>query len=241
MFFDGLRSGSTAVRTSYHFDFLRYCGVDYKNVDSVFPENIWVIIIDGKRLHYDPYDFEEVGWSSDHKYRKVYTQDVAFWVSPDDYKDFIRLLKDLKQKCAAQKVERDKSMADLTKAYLEPCEYDDIDDDIYRCFISDKGGFADLAAGDRFERALLKWADICAQNGGKLFKSSAKGAKFAIIQNYTARLPERIKELHADGYKVTNFERIVTQFGLGEYWDVEAVERNFERFRSELAKRHGKI
>lgn len=125
---------------------------------------------------------------------------------------------------------------------------DPIDDSIYRCFVDGQSWcFAEsLAEGElrlseskqgkiyfpRREQILDEIARVYADHGGKLYKSKAKGAAWAILGASHYWDPDRVTKLHAEGYKVTYFTNAVRLFGLERLWECDVQERFFEEERS---------
>ena len=124
---------------------------------------------------------------------------------------------------------------------------DSIDESIYRCFVDGRSWcFAESLTGrelglseskqdkiyfPRRERILDEIAKVCADHGGKLFKSKAKGAEWAILGASYYWDPDRVAKLHAQGYKVTYFTNAVRFFGLESLWKSDVQERFFEKER----------
>lgn len=125
---------------------------------------------------------------------------------------------------------------------------DPIDGSIYRCFVDGQSWcFAEsLTEGElrlseskqdkiyfpRREKVLDEIARACADHGGKLYKSKAKGAAWAILGASHYWDPDRVAKLHAEGYKVTYFTNAVRFFGLEKLWECDVQERFFEEERS---------
>lgn len=121
---------------------------------------------------------------------------------------------------------------------------DPIDDSIFRCFVDGQSWcFAesltereltlseskqDKIYFSRRERVLDEIAKVCTGHDGKLYKSKAKGAAWAILGASRYWDPDRIGRLHAEGYKVTYFTNAVRFFGLEKLWKCDVQERFFE-------------
>lgn len=79
----------------------------------------------------------------------------------------------------------------------------------------------------RREQILDEIARACADHGGKLYKSKAKRAAWAIFGASHYWDPDRVAKLHAEGYKVTYFTNAVRLFGLERLWECDVQERFF--------------
>lgn len=111
--------------------------------------------------------------------------------------------------------------------------YDEIDNDIYRCFIAHKSGLCDFigthAQLNLIEEQIEK---LCASNKGRYYKSKAKGAKFAIIFSTSNHSPGSVYRLQQDGYKVTTFDRVLVYFGLTHMWNLKNYLEHKEMMKS---------
>lgn len=104
-----------------------------------------------------------------------------------------------------------------------PVYFDDIDSDIYRCFIVYKNEFNDLIK--TFEKLILaeqEIAKICESKGGRYYKSKAKGANFAVIFSTRYHTIDTVYRLQQSGYKVTTFDRALKYFSIAHMWNISA-------------------
>lgn len=85
--------------------------------------------------------------------------------------------------------------------------YDEITDEIYKCFIDDTGD----PIPDTMRNIIEK---VCGQHSGKCYKTSAKSAKYAIISNTYNQNGRRLKLWHDKGFKVTTMEAAM------KYWNL---------------------
>lgn len=219
-------------KTSFMIDYLNTPDGQYQNVLVEFPkDNIWKILINGQSMRYYPGGwYIEKGWSSDHKYQKVYTEDFTFWVSPADYKAFIRLLESLKNRYTDEREDRKESYNQLLAKYREGYQVDSIDDDIWCCYFESPNGFPDLKTKKQFELLTVKITHLCKMHGGKLYKTRAKAAKFAILVSPSSKKQDNVDHIREMGYKVTTLENAVKFFGLEKHWDIAASENHYQEF-----------
>lgn len=129
-----------------------------------------------------------------------------------------------------------------------PPRFDPIDDDVYSCFITgsgvcqaETGTVAPIQPNDSGEaedpgRAIMERlesaiAQCCAEHGGRLYRSKAKGAKFAIVRSGWCWRYSFVEELHGQGYKVTSLSALVRHMGLTSLWDADHQERYWEESR----------
>ncbi|WP_026022186.1 hypothetical protein [Clostridium senegalense] len=83
----------------YDRDFIiDYLNIDYnttlKDAKVLFPSDSNQIIINNESMYLDSSYIEEVGYSKDGLYRKIFTRKFAFWITPSDYKHFLNIIKD---------------------------------------------------------------------------------------------------------------------------------------------------
>lgn len=123
----------------------------------------------------------------------------------------------------------------IKEEYSKPVKYDEIDDDIWWCYIDSRNGMCDaIGSWDSFEKVEKKISELCTYNGGKLYKSRAKGARYAILFTPFKRRASYISELQEKGYKVVSFESVLKYLGITEMWDVENLERFIEAHRRSI-------
>ncbi len=111
-----------------------------------------------------------------------------------------------------------------------------IDEEIFNCFIAERSGMCEaIGTWEDFRKIEAEISQRCKAHGGRFYKSSAKGAKFAIIFSPYAQNSNHIFKWLEKGYKVTTFDKAINHFGLEEMWDVprylahiKAIQRNFE-------------
>jgi hypothetical protein len=205
------------------FLMLRDTGETLKDREITFPINNQYICISGedKNNYFDTYNLKEDGMSKDKLYYKVSTCDFRFWVKPEDYRRFISVMhhrQKLKEERKEQRLEINR-----INAINEPI-YDDIDNDIYKCFIAHKSGMSEaIGTWDDFAKVEEKIADICKTNNGRYYKSTNKNARFAIIFSYVNRVHSSVEYLRQKGYKVTTFEKALEYFNLSHMWDIDTL------------------
>lgn len=100
-------------------------------------------------------------------------------------------------------------------------EYSDINEDIYKCFISNKThmGVTGIGTLEQFTKVEEQISTICQKKNGRYYKSQAKAAKFAIIFCPYNRTYSNITSLKSKGYKVITFEKALEYFGLLDMWN----------------------
>ena len=76
---------------------------------------------------------------------------------------------------------------------------------------------------------------LCKAQGGRYYKSKAKGAKFAIIFSPHAQTTTEVWSLQQEGYKVTSFDRAIAYFGLEEMWDLPRYAAHVKSLNIKLA------
>ena len=126
----------------------------------------------------------------------------------------------LKPFTAAEKKRRQDLRRDLTT----PVEYSAIDEDIYKCFVSNKTGMCDnIGTWEQFQKVEEQIANKCREKKGKYYRSPAKTAQFAIIFDPGARTLSNVTRLKKMGYKVTTFEKALEYFALTDFWDCKKL------------------
>jgi len=139
----------------------------------------------------------------------------------------------VKQIKAAEKKRKQEIRKDLTSSF----EYSAIDEDIHKCFISNKTGMCDdIGTWEQFYKVEEQIAKICQEKNGKYYKSQAKTARFAIVFDPAARTLSNVTSLRKKGYKVTAFEKALDHFGLTDIWDCKKLtnaENAYKKFMYE--------
>lgn len=137
----------------------------------------------------------------------------------------------LKPLKAAEKKRRQ----DLRKDLATPVEYSALDEDIYKCFISNKTGMCDsIGTWEQFQKVEEQLANICLEKNGKYYKSQAKTARFAIVFDPAARTLSNVTRLKTTGYKVTTFEKALEYFALTDFWDCEKLTKAEKDYKKEV-------
>ncbi|MHC0037941.1 TM2 domain-containing protein [Pseudoneobacillus sp. C159] len=194
-----------------------------KKVYVEFVDDYQKIYIDSKEHYFDAYYVENEGLSSDRKYYRIATPEYKFWVNPKDLKGFMKLAKIRQLDLIDSRIDRHKS---ILKQIDVPFEFDEIDQDIYHCFINNKSGMTEeVGTHQQLIKTEEKIKEICEVNGGRYFKSKAKSAKFAIIFSPYSRTYSNYKSLKDKGYKVTTFEKAIKYFKLTEMWDCDKLSK----------------
>lgn len=224
------------LKTRFSLDFIRTPAGEGKKVEVEFPQdNIWKILINGEAQRYYPGMYEEVGWSSDRKYRKVRADGFMFWISPSDYSAFVKLLKDLKIRYAQDKEDRKQSYQSMLEQYRAGVQVDAIDNDVSWCYFESPNGFQGIDDERKFHSLETKIAQICEKNGGHLYKTRAKSAKFAILVSPSSRKQDNVERIRSMGYKVTTLEEAVKFWQLEKYWNIAEAEARYQEFIRNLA------
>lgn len=171
------------------------------------------------------------------KYQKVSTIDYRFWITPKDYKRFMKVV----NRRHEIKIENKRKRIEYIKIdNRKEVEYDPIDEDIYKCFIAHKSSMtSEIGTWDQFHKVEERIAEICKENNGRYYKSSSKNAKFAIIFSYVNRVHLSVSKLREKGYKVTTFEKALEYFGLTDMWDTDTLVR-MEKEHKEFMKKYYK-
>lgn len=227
---------------SYIIDFVYSyeIGDTVKNAIVVFPPNYDEILVNDISYRLDTYSVEDIGYSSDRKYRKIKIPDFVFWVTPKDFKSFKSILDKRHILYMENKRLREERIKEQFKVdYNTPFNYDEIDEDIYKCFIAYQSGMSEnIGTWDKFHKVEDEISNICSANGGKLYKSPAKSAKFAIIFSPHNRTYSNVKSLKDKGYKVTTFENSLSFFRLEHMWNVKALKKTENEAKSFMINRH---
>ena len=117
-----------------------------------------------------------------------------------------------------------KKRQEIRKDLTSPVKYSAIDEDIYKCFISNKTGMCDdIGTWEEFYKVEEQIAKICQEKDGKYYKSQAKTARFAIIFDPAARTLSNVTGLKKKGYKVTTFEKALEHFSLTDIYDCKKL------------------
>ena len=119
--------------------------------------------------------------------------------------------------------------------------YDEIDNDIYNCFIEGKVYYLSTFGRYLEESDVLKIQEdiadnkqrlriveieidrICSANNGKYYKRNKKHAKFIILLNPWIRTYNVVNRLRNEGYKVTTFENALYYFNLNNFFNVDSL------------------
>lgn len=225
----------------YDRDFIiDYLNIDYnttlKDAKVLFPSDSNQIIINNESMYLDSSYIEEVGYSKDGLYRKIFTRKFAFWITPSDYKHFLNIIKDREKQ---YKKEKEEDLIKLKQIYEEELEYDSIDNDIYRCCIVNKSenDLGNINCGGNRKKFLEieeRISNICSENDGRYYKTQAKNVKFAIIFACNSRTAQNVKYLREKGYKVTSFDNVLKFLKLTELWDINKMNDEIKRINEEI-------
>lgn len=209
-----------------------------KNAEVVFPAKNQYIIINGEKTYFDAYYVRDEGKSSDNLYNRIATPDFKFWILPKDYKRFMVIANHRHDILIENRKKRD----EIIKIDMNtPCEYDSIDKDIYKCFISNKAGMCDaIGTWEQFRKVEEQIAKICEENSGRYFKTQAKTANFAIIFDYIARTYSNVSSLKEKGYKVTTFEKALEFFGLSHMWNLSNLKKMEKKHKEFIKESYNK-
>ena len=210
----------------FHFDFVKAYGESLKDVTVIFPEDDPdSIIIDGSRQRgYCGY-VSESGMSSDGLYHRVHLADYTFWVDPSDYDTLMNLLEERQQQSQIQTAERRAKREEYNRRHAEQfvagVQSDEITEDIYRCFIHG-------SPIPKYQKQFAKVTELigkkCTENGGRLYKSAAKGANYAIEADYNKYTADHFDDLRQHGYKVVTLEQVVQYMHLEKYWVTDEIQ-----------------
>lgn len=225
-------------RNSYHFDFIKAYGEDIGSADVVFPlDDVESIEINGKRQRGYCGHVGETGKSSDGLYYRVHLSDYTFWVDPADYHDLMDFLHE-RQKAAIEVVKQHQAERDAyhqrhAEQLLAGVTADPITDDIYWCYIQ---GRPDADLQKKFTKLAAAIAKKCEEHGGRLYKTAAKSAKYAIIADYRYYTDDNFSYPRENGYKVVTLEQAVEYMGLQKLWDGTVIESRLKEHATVLAR-----
>ncbi|MBZ9635561.1 hypothetical protein [Clostridium sp. FP1] len=230
------------INLKYNIVFtIDYLNIDYdeklKNAKIIFPLDSNQIIINGDSMYFNALSIDEAGRSEDDLYRKIYTRNFAFWITPCDYNAILYIMKDREKK---YQLEKQNNKIRIKATYSEEFEYDKIDDDIYRCCIVDKGDtdLGNINCGGSikdFKNIENYISDICKEHGGRYYKTQSKNTKFVIIFGCNARLASRVKYFRNKGYKVTSFENVLKYLSIANLWDINKMKNETIRIKETIA------
>ncbi|HIV97267.1 MAG TPA: hypothetical protein H9745_06710 [Candidatus Agathobaculum stercoravium] len=224
-------------RNSYHFDFIKAYGEDIGSADVVFPlDDVESIEINGKRQRGYCGHVGETGKSSDGLYYRVHLSDYTFWVDPADYHDLMDFLHE-RQKAAIEVIKQHQAERDAyhqrhAEQLLAGVTADPITDDIYWCYIQ---GRPDADLQKKFTKLTAAIAKKCEEHGGRLYKTAAKSAKYAIIADYRYYTDDNFSYPRENGYKVVTLEQAVEYMGLQKLWDGTVIESRLKEYAAVLA------
>lgn len=224
----------------FHFDFVKAYGESLKDVTVIFPEDDPdSIIIDGSRQRgYCGY-VSESGMSSDGLYHRVHLADYTFWVDPSDYDTLMNLLEERQQQSQIQTAERRAKREEYNRRRAEQfvagVQSDEITEDIYRCFIHG-------SPIPKYQKQFAKVTELigkkCTENGGRLYKSAAKGANYAIEADYNKYTADHFDDLRQRGYKVITLEQAVQYMHLEKYWAIDEIQADINEEAQRLRERY---
>lgn len=233
MFFRKKKSGK-AIDDIFIIDFMYLIRKDrhIKDVKVFFYKDERAININGEKRAFETYGLEERRMSKDNKYYKIANRDYLFWISPRDYKRFKLALENAKSLYRKEKEDADIYRREQNRINLQtPFEYDEIDNDIYKCFIAYKLTYErEDGTLKQFRKIEDKIIDICKEHNGRYFKTAAKTAEFAIIFDYHAIFYTYVKELKDKGYKVTSFEKALEYFDIYDMWDFKTMNELRDKY-----------
>lgn len=227
-----------STRNSYHFDFIKAYGENIGSADVVFPlDDVESIEINGNRQRGYCGHVGETGKSSDGLYYRIHLSDYTFWVDPSDYHDLMDFLHD-RQKAAIELVkqhqaERDAYNQQHAQQLLEGVTADPITDDIYWCYIQ---GSPDADLQKKFTKLTAAIAKKCEEHGGRLYKTAAKSAKFAIIADYRYYTNDDFASRRKNGYQVVTLEQAVEYMGLQKLWDAGVIQARLNEHAAVLSR-----
>lgn len=196
-----------------------------KDAEIIFYKNDSRMSVNGVMRALDTYDIHDIGMSKDRKYNRVANIEYVFWITPRDYKRFMICVENV-DRLRGEEVEQAKiERKRINKLNVEtPLQYDEIDDDIYKCFIAHKpDGSREDGSFEQFKAIEDKISNICKEHGGRYFKTAAKTAKFAIIFDHRYMFYTYIKELKDKGYKVTSIIELLKYLEMADMWDIKTL------------------
>ena len=227
-----------STRNSYHFDYVKAYGKNIGSADVVFPlDDVESIEINGHRQRGYCGHVGETGKSSDGLYYRVHLSDYTFWVDPSDYHQLMDFLHD-RQKAAIEvveqhRIERDEYNQRHAQQLLAGVHADPITDDIYWCYIQ---GSPDADLQKKFAKLTSAIAKKCDEHGGRLYKTAAKSAKYAIMADYRYYTDDNFDYRRASGYKVVTLEQAVNYMGLQKLWDDSVIQARLNKHAKVLAR-----
>lgn len=227
-----------STRNSYHFDYVKAYGKNIGSADVVFPlDDVESIEINGHRQRGYCGHVGETGKSSDGLYYRVHLSDYTFWVDPSDYHELMDFLHD-RQKAAIEvveqhRIERDEYNQRHAQQLLAGVHADPITDDIYWCYIQ---GSPDADLQKKFAKLTSAIAKKCDEHGGRLYKTAAKSAKYAIMADYRYYTDDNFDYRRASGYKVVTLEQAVNYMGLQKLWDDSVIQARLNKHAKVLAR-----
>lgn len=242
-FFDFLKSISGAnlkpkAPNTFHFDYMNAYADKLQGAEVVFPDDdIWTIIVNGTPCRYYPAKCREGGWSSDHLYKRLYTADYAFWVDPGDYSRLRRILFDRQTRYQAEQEQKVQQQDDLFAGFQSGYTLDPIDDDLWRCFLAGDDLFMTFIPQQQIRGFRDAFGAMCAEHGGRLYKTEAKSAKFAVLTGPRSRFRQEVERLRALGYKITSIEEVVQAFGMEDLWNIEAAQDDCAQYIASMMSR----
>ena len=167
----------------------------------------------------------------------MHLSDYTFWVDPSDYHELMDFLHD-RQKAAIEvveqhRLERDEYNQRHAKQLLAGVNADPITDDIYWCYIQ---GSPDADLQKKFAKLTSAIAKKCDEHGGRLYKTAAKSAKYAIMADYRYYTDDNFDYRRASGYKVVTLEQAVNYMGLQKLWDDSVIQARLNKHAKVLAR-----
>lgn len=227
-----------SARNSYHFDFIKAYGEDIGSADVMFPlDDVESIEINGTRQRGYCGHVGETGKSSDGLYYRVHLSDYTFWVDPADYHDLMDFLHE-RQKAAIEVIKQHQAERDAyhqrhAQQLLAGVTSDPITDDIYWCYIQ---GSPDANLQNKFTKLTAAIAKKCEEHGGRLYKTAAKSAKYAIMADYRYYTDDDFSFRRENGYKVVTLEQAVEYMDLQKLWDGTVIETRLKEYAADLAR-----
>lgn len=224
----------------FNFDFVKAYDERLKDVTVIFPDDDPdSIILDGNRQRgYCGY-VNESGMSSDGLYHRVHLADYTFWVDPSDYDTLMDLLEERQQqsriKTSQRRAEREEYDRRHAEQFIAGVQSDEITKDIYKCFIHS-------SPIPKYQKQFTKVTELigkkCTENGGRLYKSAAKGANYAIEADYNKYTADYFDDLRQRGYKVVTLEQAVQYMHLEKYWAIDEIQADIKEEAQHLRERY---
>lgn len=220
-----LISSDQISKTSFDVDFADF-GNDEKlqkcHIDIDLDKDSY-ITVNGEETYIGSKYVDELGWSSDHKYKKIRSNGCTFWITPADYDSFANCLKMLQRNYGQSMRERYRELSEQLDDYNAGYESDEVGTDPVTCFIPDDNKQLDRYVDDA-ARVKETISAGCEESGGRFFKTAAKGAEYAVILNPASCSAKSVEALREKGYKVVTASAILTHFGRGDlYTDSDAA------------------